>query len=175
MMFHGISDPDNKLGEELKEFLEKNFQGAKKSNKLWLMTGLPAKYMGKEINFKELNKNIVDGNYLAMIKENKQDVCVAFSYPIELLGVRSAGQLGNSQELKILLYLLNEYSIKPIQETITDTNKIFFPDVPIELKVMEIPEFADEEIVEELKVKAKADFFETFQKLLMIIAEKEET
>jgi hypothetical protein len=176
MMFYGITDPDNKLGAELKEFLEKNFQGAKKNNKLWLMTGLPAKFQGKEIDFKELSKNIVDKNYLDMTKENKQDVCVAFSYPIELLGVRSSGQLGNSQELKILLYMLNEYSIKPVQETITDINKIFYPEAEeIELKVMEIPEFASEEIVEEIQAKAKADFFETFNKLLYMMAEKEET
>ena len=140
------------------------------------MTGLPSKEFGRQIDFHDINKNIVDSNYLAMRKEDKIDTCVAFSTPIELIGVPTAGRLGNSEELKILLWLYNDNTILPDQEILTSSIKPFYaPETIIELKQMTPPDFKDKETIIEEKKKAEQQFTEFMKKLLTMVAQKEET
>lgn len=174
MMIYGIPDPTNKMASELKRFLESNYQGNDKKDKIWIMTGLPAKEFGKMIDFKELNKNIVDGNYLAYMDKNDTKVCVAFAVPIELLGVQTAGSLGNSQMLDTLLFMFNDNSILPVQDTLTDPIKVFYPDQEVQLKVMKLPEQTEEQIIE-MKKKAEEQFVNLLNRVLQLISEREET
>lgn len=169
MMLYNIGNPDKQINKDLKSFLEKNFQGVTNRHKLWILSGLPRKSEG-EIDFHELNKNIVDANYLAMAKENKVDTCVAFGVPIELLGVSSAGKLGNTQEIRNITIFFNDNKIMPEQQRFIDMITPFFRDVEIKLKQMNIPEINENEQPLVMQQKSQDKMVEQFQSFMMMLA-----
>jgi capsid portal protein len=170
MMLYNIGNPDKQINKDLKSFLEKNFQGVTNRHKLWILSGLPRKTEG-QIDFHELNKNIVDANYLNMTKENKIDTCVAFGVPIELLGVSSAGKLGNTQELRNLTIFFNDNKILPDQERFYQMINPFFPDIEIKLKQMDVPEVDPNEQPLVMQQKSQDKMVEQFQGFMMMLAQ----
>ncbi|MDX9803454.1 MAG: phage portal protein [Dehalococcoidales bacterium] len=170
MMLYNIGNPDKQINKDLKSFLEKNFQGVTNRHKLWILSGLPRKSEG-QIDFHELNKNIVDANYLALAKENKVDTCVAFGVPIELLGVSSAGKLGNTQEIRNITIFFNDNKILPEQQRFIDMIQPFFPGVEIKLKQMKIPEVDENEQPLVMQQKSQDKMVEQFQSFMMMLAQ----
>lgn len=175
MMLFGITDPEGNFAKEVKSFLEKNFQGVAKKNRMWLMSGLPAKDFGRAIEFKELNKDIVNASSLALMDKIETRTTIAFGVPQEVLGYQTTGSLGNSNHVKAMIYFFNTYSIYPVQKVFTDPIKVFYPNVKnIGYKQFEIPDniYSDSTAVETQKAEAQAIGF--LNKLLSLMAEKEE-
>lgn len=154
LMMFGIEDVNSKIKADFKAFLEQEYQGVSNNNKALIMSGLPPKQDGRDVEWKELNKSIVDTPYLNLMKEMKKDVCIAWRVPAELIGISQPGQLGNGQEIKTLLHFYLEDSIKPDQEIYYEICSVLFPNGKYELNTIEMPDFEEaKDIIEPLKAK----------------------
>lgn len=125
-------------GEDMVDFLERQFQGAKEKRKVSVIN-LPQPKDISSIEVKELQKKIVDSDYLAFIKENKTDICTMNEVPAWMLGINKSGSLGNTQEREVELGFYLSEKIGTERRGVKDFINTFYPDKEVDFLNIEMP------------------------------------
>ena len=125
-------------GEDMVDFLERQFQGAKEKRKVAVIN-IPQPKDIASLEVKELQKKIVDTEYLNFMKENKTDVCVINEVPSWMLNINKAGSLGNTQEREIELGFYISEKIGSERRAVKGFINTFFPDKQVDFNNIEMP------------------------------------
>ena len=125
-------------GEDMVDFLERQFQGAKEKRKVAVIN-IPQPKDIASLEVKELQKKIVDGEYLDFMKENKTDICVINEVPSWMLNINKAGSLGNTQEREIELGFYISEKIGSERRAVKGFINTFFPDKQVDFNNIEMP------------------------------------
>lgn len=129
------SSPNEAQRLAFAEFFKTSFKGASNAHKnLVLYTGKttegspPAKVRIEKLNDME------DMSFEKLKHVNRDEIIAAHGVPPRLVGVMSAGQLGNGRELIDQLHAFNQVVIQPKARVIED----FFKNIGIEHKIEQI-------------------------------------
>lgn len=130
--------------EDLKEMLEGKYaNGRGKKGHQGLFVQIPAQF-GKFEKI-ELNKNIVDDQFIKREREDKLDVCNAFSVPPILVGFQYEGKLGASNEVENIMIWYRDDTIEPIRKYLISQMNMVLPDEKIAFNEIYIPKAPDSE------------------------------
>jgi hypothetical protein len=150
LVTHGLPETTSK-GEDLIDFLERQFQGAKEKRKVAIVsTGLSPQE--SKVDVIELQKKIVNADNAALQMESKFDICAQHGVPYWILQLRKPGSLGQSNEQRISFnFYITEY-IKPLQELFIEVLEFLFPNKRVSFKTHEFPEIEETSFnIEEMK------------------------
>ena len=126
---------------EIKDLFESNYaNGNGSKGHKGLFVQIPIEY-GK-IEKIDLNKNIVDEEFIKREREDKFDTCNAFRVPPILVGLQYQGKLGSSSELENIMQWYRDDVVYPVRRYIVSRQNAVLPDETIAYKELEIKEMA---------------------------------
>ena len=128
--------------DEMSDYLEQNFQGAKEKRKAMIVMSTQPKTEA-ELEVKELEKKILTREVMDLRNMSHFEICAACGTPYWLLGLTKAGAMGQSNERRVELKFYISEVIQPIQRVFTERFKKYFGDIQIEFNTLEFPEIEE--------------------------------
>lgn len=146
------TDLDKASEENIANFYRDNYKGVDNAGRVLLITN---EVKEGTIKVEKLNDDLKEASYRLLRQDSKEEVLVAHEVPPILLGVQSAGRLGQGMELRDQIKSFNRFVIRPRQERLEKIlNQIIADGMNIEGWKVKFDQF------DFIDSKADADFYQ---------------
>lgn len=125
--------------DEMSDYLEQNFQGAKEKRKAMVVMTTQSKTEA-ELEVKELEKKILTREVMEMREYAGNEIAAMNGVPAWVIGMQKKGGLSQGSEKKIDWMFYISEAVTPNQRVFINRFKKYFGDVQIALNITEFPE-----------------------------------